>query len=47
MNLVVIEEKKSFKAVSNAVWVCLKAVIVEKTIKEECIDKNCCNDNYN
>ena len=35
MNLVVIEEKKSFKAVSNAVWVCLKAVIVEKTIKEE------------
>ena len=25
----------------------LKAVITEKTIKEECIDKNYSNDNYN
>jgi len=31
---VVIEENK-FKAVSNLVWVCLKAVIIEKTIKEK------------
>ena len=47
MKVVVIEERKSWKAVSHAVWVCLKAVIVEKTIKEEWIDKKCSNDNYN
>ena len=47
MNLVVIEERKSWKAVSHAVWVCLKAVIVEKTIKEEWIDKNIFYNNYN
>ena len=47
MNLVVIEENKSWKAVSHAVWVWLKAVIVEKTIIEEWIDNNCSNDNYN
>jgi len=28
-------EKKKFKAVSTTVWVCLKAVILEQTIKEE------------
>ena len=30
---------KKFREVSDIVWVCLKAVITEKTIKEEWIDK--------
>ena len=34
------------KAVSNPVWVCLKAMIAEKTIKEEYTNKNYSNDNY-
>tara|TARA_B100000795_G_scaffold255366_1_gene226971 strand:+ start:333 stop:473 length:141 start_codon:yes stop_codon:yes gene_type:complete len=33
------EKKKKFQAVSTTVWVCLKAAIAEKTIKEECADK--------
>jgi len=43
---VYIEENKFIKEVSNAVWSCLKAVVLEKTIKKECIDQNCSNDNY-
>ena len=39
-------ERISYKAVSNTVWVCWKAVITEKTIIEECIDKRNSNDNY-
>ena len=31
----VVNRENKFKAVSNPVWICLKAVIVEKTIKEE------------
>ena len=34
------------KAVSDTVWVCWKAMITEKTIKEECTNKNYFNDNY-
>ena len=30
-----IRREKKFQAVSNTVWVCLKAMITEKTIKEE------------
>ena len=33
-------------AVSNLVWVCWKAMIEEKTIKEEWTNKNYSNDNY-
>ena len=29
------KRKKSFKAVSTTIWVCWKAVISEKAIKEE------------
>ena len=43
---VVNRERKKLKAVSDTVWVCWKAVIVEKTRKEELIDKNYSNDNY-
>jgi len=35
------------KAVSNTVWVCWKAVIAEKPIKEKRMDQNYSNDNYN
>ena len=42
----IITEENKFKKVSKTVWVCWKAVIVEKTIKEELIDKNYSNDNY-
>ena len=35
-----------FKEVSTTVWVCLKAMITEKTLKEECTNKNYSNDNY-
>ena len=38
---------KSLKEVSGTVWVCLKAVIKEKTITEKWTDKNDSNDNYN
>ena len=36
-----------FKMISNSVWVYFKAVITKKTIKEEWIDENYPNDNYN
>ena len=38
---------EKFREVSDTVWVCLKAVITEKTIKEERTNKNDYNDNYN
>ena len=38
---------EKFKSVSGAVWICLKGMIVEKTIKEESSQKNHYNDNYN
>ena len=49
-NIVVIkreEERKEFqKAVSITVWVCWKAVVTEKTIKEKSTNKSNFNDNY-
>ena len=33
--VVAIEKRYSLKRFSNTVWVCLKAVITKKTIKEE------------
>ena len=39
-------EREKFRAVSDTVRVCLKAVITENTIEEKCIDKNCSNDDY-
>ena len=39
-------KEKKFTAVSNTVWVDLKAMVTEKTIKEESTDKNYSNDNY-
>ena len=41
----VVIEREKFKAVSNLVWVCWKAMIEEKTIKEEWTNKNYSNDN--
>tara|TARA_B100000795_G_scaffold161147_1_gene121106 strand:+ start:377 stop:529 length:153 start_codon:yes stop_codon:yes gene_type:complete len=38
---------EKFTKVSNIVWVCLKAVVIKNTLKEECTDKNDSNDNYN
>ena len=38
---------EKFKPVSGAVWICLKGMIVEKTIKEESSQNNHYNDNYN
>ena len=34
------------KAVSDTVWICLKAMITEKTLKEESSHKNYYDDNY-
>ena len=42
----VVIEREKFKAVSDTVWVCWKAMIAEKTINEECTNKNYSNDNY-
>ena len=42
----VVNREKKLKAVSNLVWVCWKAMIKEKTMKEECTSKNYSNDNY-
>jgi len=39
------EKERKFQAVSTTVWVCLKAAIAEKTIKEALIKKYS-NDNY-
>ena len=39
--------EKIFEAVSQAVGVGLKAVVSENTLKEEWIDENDFNDNYN
>ena len=41
------KKRKKFKAVSTTVWICLKAMITEKTIKEESTNKSNFNDNYN
>ena len=41
-----IRKEKKVKAVSNTVWFDLKAMVTEKTIKEESTDKNYSNDNY-
>ena len=41
------KKKKKLNAVSNPVWVYLKAVIQKKTFKEECTNENYSNDNYN
>ena len=38
---------EKFRAVSGTVWVCLKGMIVGKTIKEESSQNNHYNDNYN
>ena len=38
--------ENKLKAVSDTVWVCLKAMITEKTIKEERTNKKYSNDNY-
>ena len=45
--MVGIEERICYKAVSNTVWVCWKAVITEKSIKEKWMDKKYSNENYN
>jgi hypothetical protein len=42
----VVIQREKFKAVSHPVWVCWKAMIQEKTVKEERTDKNYSNDNY-
>ena len=36
-----------FKETSGTIWVCLKAVIIKKTLKEEWTNKNNFDDNYN
>jgi len=36
-----------FKEVSGTVWISFEAVVIENTIKEECINKNTFDDNYN
>ena len=38
---------EKFRKVSDDVWVSLKAVITEKTFKEESTNKNYFYDNYN
>ena len=38
---------EKFREVSGTVWVCLKGMITEKTIKEESSQNNHYNDNYN
>ena len=38
---------EKFRKVSDSVWICLKGMIVEKTIKEESSQKNNFYDNYN
>ena len=38
---------EKFRAVSNSVWVCFEAVIIEKTLKEEWTNKTNFDDNYN
>ena len=40
-------KKKKIEAVSETVWICLKAVIAEKTIKEKWRNKNNFENNYN
>mgnify|MGYP006103880281 CR=1 FL=1 len=40
------KREKKLKPVSNLVWVYLKAMITEKTLKEECTNKIISNDNY-
>jgi hypothetical protein len=40
------EKEEKLKPVSNLVWIYLKAMVTEKTLKEECTDKNISNDNY-
>ena len=49
-NIVVIKrrrrEEEFQKAVSITVWVCWKAVVTEKTIKEKSTNKSNFNDNY-
>ena len=40
------KQREKFKAVSNPVWVCLKAMILEKTIQEKWTYKKYSNDNY-
>ena len=35
-----------FKEVSGTVWISFEAVVIENTIKEECINKKYSNDNY-
>ena len=42
-----VNREESFEAVSQAVGVGLKAVVSENTLKEEWIDENDFNDNYN
>jgi hypothetical protein len=37
---------EKFRKVRDSVWVCLKAVITEKTLKEESSKKNYFYDNY-
>ena len=36
-----------FKEVSGTVWISFEAVIIENTLKEECMNKNNFYDNYN
>ena len=38
---------EKFREVSGTVWVCLKGMITEKTIKKESSQNNHYNDNYN
>ena len=38
---------EKFRKVSKTVWVCLKAVITENTLKVEWMNKNNFYDNYN
>ena len=38
---------EKFIEVSDSVWVSFEAVITEKTLKQEWINKNNLNDNYN
>ena len=41
----VVNREKKLKAVSDTVWVCWKAMIEKKTMKEKCTNKDYSNDN--
>ena len=36
---------EKFREVSNIVWICLKSMLLEDTLKEKWTDKNDSNDN--